>query len=348
MSRGSSRTFLALSRPDLIDEMSRLGQPPYRIDQIRRWVFRRRAAAYADMTDLPAGLRRDLRERLPLFSSRIEHVSDDPDGTRKILVRLDGDDRVEAVLIPAADRMTACISTQVGCPIACIFCASGKGGLERNLDAHEIVEQLLHLERLAPSGRRVDHLVVMGMGEPLLNLPQLLPALECINARDGYGLGARRITVSTSGLPERIRALAEEAYAFNLAISLHAPDDRLRTELVPANRGIAPILDAAREYVEKTGRDVTIEYVLLRGKNDQPEHARRLAQVLHGLRCNINLIPYNSIGEPGLDAPDERAAREFATLLRHEGYPVHLRHRRGNEIAAACGQLRARFDRQSA
>jgi 23S rRNA (adenine2503-C2)-methyltransferase len=341
----SPKSFLSLQKEAVVAELERLGQPSFRAKQIRQWVYRRHAPSYDAMTDLPGPLRKTLDGALPLFSSRVEQTIDDPDGTRKILVRLAPGDSVEAVVIPAPDRMTACLSTQVGCPIACIFCASGKAGLQRNLEPHEIVEQLLHLDRIAPRGegedRRIDHIVVMGMGEPLLNLANLMRALECIQAPDGYGLGARRITVSTSGLPDRIRALADMGYAFNLAVSLHAADDDLRSKLVPVNRGIVPILDASREYVAKTGREVTIEYVLLRRINDRADQARKLARVLRGLRCNINLIPYNSIDEPGLDAPTDADSEAFAAILRREGFPVHLRRRRGERIAAACGQLRA-------
>ncbi|MBI1849181.1 MAG: 23S rRNA (adenine(2503)-C(2))-methyltransferase RlmN [Planctomycetes bacterium] len=340
-----TKSFLSLQRDALVAELGRLGQPAFRAKQIRQWIYRRHAPGYDAMTDLPGPLRKTLEGSLPLYSSRIEQTQDDPDGTRKILVRLAPGDSVEAVLIPAPDRMTACLSTQVGCPIACIFCASGKAGLQRNLEAHEIVEQLLHLDRLVPrtddDDRRIDHIVVMGMGEPLLNLANLMRALESIQAPDGYGLGARRITVSTSGLPDRIRALANMGYAFNLAVSLHAPDDALRSKLVPVNRGIGDILDAAREYVTKTGREVTIEYVLIRRINDRPDQARKLAWALKDLRCNINLIPYNSIDEPGLEPPSDSDCEAFAAVLRREGFPVHVRHQRGDRIAAACGQLRA-------
>jgi 23S rRNA (adenine2503-C2)-methyltransferase len=235
-----------------------------------------------------------------------------------------------------------CLSAQVGCAMGCVFCASGLEGVARNLTTGEILEQMLQLKRLLPPGERLSHIVVMGMGEPLANLDALLPALEAASHRDGLGIGVRRITISTVGLPTGIRRLAALDCQYHLAVSLHAPDDELRNRIVPANRkiGVASLLEAADEYFEKTGRRVTFEYVLLAGVNDQPQHAAGLVSLLRGRPALINLIPYNPVEGLPYDTPRPAVTARFAEILEHGGLTVAIRYRKGDRIDAACGQLR--------
>ena len=319
------------------------GLPSYRLRQVRRWVFHRRAGSFEEMTDLPATMRRELAGAFQVLSSRVFGREQAIDGTEKLLVELADGQRVECVLL-RDDRghRTACVSTQVGCAMGCVFCASGLDGLTRNLSASEIVEQLLHLTMRLPDNERLTHMVVMGMGEPLANLEALLPALATATDRDGLGIGVRRITVSTVGLPSGIRRLASLSSPYQLAISLHAPDDPLRNRLVPAGRtvGLHAIVEAADEYFAQTGRRVTYEYVLVAGENDQPEHAVCLAQLLQGRPVLVNLIAMNPV--PGLRyrGPGPSVVRQFQSILEGSGVRVQVRLRKGDCIGAACGQLR--------
>jgi len=328
------------------------GLPAWRADQVWGWLYRRRACSFQEMTDLPKNLRGQLAGWWRLLATRVVAHQRADDGTEKLLLELDDGQRVECVLL-RDDRghCTACISSQVGCPIGCAFCASGLDGLVRNLTTGEIVEQLLQLDRLLASHERLSHVVVMGIGEPLANLDALLPALGRVASPQTLGIGWRRITISTVGLPEAMRRLAHHRPACHLAVSLHAPDDELRNRLVPVNRriGIAAILAAADEYFQQTGRRVTYEYVLLAGVNDQPEHARRLALLLKGRTALVNLIPFNPVAElldpaSGLPfrRPSDQVVARFAEQLRRAGLNVQVRHRKGHQIDAACGQLRRR------
>lgn len=328
--------------------------PAYRAGQVRRWLFEKRAGSFDEMTDLPAPLREQLAAEFQIWTTRVAKHRDAADGSEKLLLELNDGQRIECVLLrDDKEHCTACISTQVGCAMGCVFCATGLDGVVRNLTRGEILEQMLHIQRLLPGpGRqpaaesrqpeRLSHIVVMGMGEPLLNLDALLPALAEASARNGLGIGARRITISTVGLPDGIRRLARENCQYHLALSLHAPTDALRNELVPANRGfgIAAVLAAADEYFELTGRRVTFEYVLLSGINDRPEHAQQLVHLLRGRPALVNLIPFNPV--PGLPyrTPAPQATAQFAELLTGGGLNVAIRYRKGDRISAACGQLR--------
>ncbi len=343
--------------------------PAYRAGQVRKWLFQKRAAAFDEMTDLPAELRQQLAAEFQIWTTRVAQHRKAADGSEKLLLELHDAERIECVLLrDDKEHCTACISTQVGCAMGCAFCATGLDGIVRNLTRGEIVEQMLHIQRLLgaekvpgtvcrngpegashkrclapfPPPERLSHVVVMGMGEPLLNLDALLPALAEAAARDGLGIGVRRITISTVGLPEGIRRLAKENCQYHLAVSLHAANDTLRNELVPANRGfgIAAILAAADEYFELTGRRVTFEYVLLSGVNDQPEHARQLVHFLRGRPALVNLIPYNLVPGVPYRTPSPVATAQFAELLTQGGLNVAIRHRKGDRISAACGQLR--------
>jgi 23S rRNA (adenine2503-C2)-methyltransferase len=265
------------------------------------------------------------------------------DGAEKLLVELSDAEHIECVLLrDDKQHCTACISSQVGCAMGCAFCATGIDGVVRNLTRGEIVEQLLQLDRLLGDGERLSHIVVMGMGEPLLNLDALLPALADSAGRDALDIGARRITISTVGLPDGIRRQARENCQYHLAVSLHAADDELRNTIVPANRGfgIAAIVAAADDYFEKTGRRVTFEYVLLADVNDQPEHARRLASLLRGRPALVNLIPYNPVAGLPFRTPSSSATARFVEIATEGGLNVAIRYRKGDRISAACGQLR--------
>lgn len=331
-----------LTREDLIAWMADHGQSQFRADQLRRWLFGKRVHSFDEMHDLPAAVREALAAEFCLFAAEQVQHRIARDRTEKLLLRLPDGQHVECVLMRETSRRTVCISTQAGCGMGCVFCASGLNGLERNLTRGEILEQVLRLDRLLPGDERITNLVVMGIGEPLANLANLLPVLETLNEKGGLGLGARRITISTVGLPDRIRELAAFGRPFNLAVSLHAPNDELRSQIVPVNRniGIAAILEAADEYFERSGRRVTWEYVLLKGVNDHDAHARQLVQLLQGRVAHVNLIPMNSVAELPYCEPGEPDSRRFLAILEGAGLPATIRKRKGEDIDAACGQLR--------
>ncbi len=334
--------LMDLSRDELIAWCEAQGAGAYRADQVRKWIFGKRILSFDEMHDVPAALRAKLAADFDLFASEIVRHQKSKDGTEKLLLRMrDGED-VECVMMREEKRQTVCISTQVGCAMGCVFCASGLLGLKRNLSTGEIVDQILRLDRLLDVEERITNVVIMGMGEPLANLPQLTPALLTLNEKGGMGIGARRITVSTVGLPEKIDQLAELNLQFNLAVSLHAPNNLLRNEIVPVNNkiGIEKILAAADRYFEKTGRRISYEYVLLAGVNDQDAHAHELAQLLRGRNAHINLIPMNAVAPLSLAAPDAPRTREFIQILESRGINATVRKRKGADIDAACGQLR--------
>jgi 23S rRNA (adenine2503-C2)-methyltransferase len=319
------------------------GLPGYRAGQVWRWLFERRAAGFDEMTDLPKPLRRQLAEEFQVFLAQIVTHQKADDGTEKLLLELPDGGQIECVLLrDEGRRRTICISTQVGCAMGCVFCASGIGGLVRNLTSGEIIEQMLRLQRLLGEDERLSHVVVMGIGEPLANLDALLPALAAASSSGGLGISPRRITISTVGLPGAIRRLGRSNCPYHLAVSLHAADDRLRNRLVPANRklGIARVLAAAADYFEKTGRRVTFEYVLLAGLNDGPEHARRLVTLLKGHTALVNVIPYNPVAGLPYRTPAATVTARFVATLREGGLSVKIRYRKGTQIEAACGQLR--------
>jgi 23S rRNA (adenine2503-C2)-methyltransferase len=325
------------------------GQPPLRIRQIRRWLLAGRAESFDVMTDLPVGLRTDLATDWCPIGTEIERQVRSSDGTEKLLLRLHEGRLIECVLIPDRDRRTACVSTQVGCGMGCVFCASGLDGVARNLSAGEILEQLIRLRNLLPHDERLTNIVVMGMGEPLANLENLLAALAIAGRPDGLNIGQRHVTISTVGLPAKIRQLADERKQYHLAVSLHAPNDELRDRIVPTNpkTGLAEILAAADYFHDVTGRQVTYEYVLLGGLNDERADARQLADLLSGRKAHVNLIPFNDV--PGLPyrGPTAEARQSFVDALRRAGISVKVRKRKGADIDAACGQLRLTAEGES-
>jgi 23S rRNA (adenine2503-C2)-methyltransferase len=328
------------------------GLPKYRVAQIRKWLFEKRAADWEAMTDLPKALRGELANSFRLWSTNVVKHTHADDGTEKLLLSLADGGQVECVLLGGRERRTICISTQVGCGMGCVFCASGLDGVDRNLSTGEIVEQMLLLQRLLhsdkktlehdPADARLSHIVVMGMGEPLANLDRLLPALDEARRDDGLGISARRITISTVGLPPAMDRLARHDVHYRLAVSLHAPNDELRNQLVPVNKniGLAAILDAADRYFAASGRQLTFEYVLLADVNDAPEHARQLARLLAGREALLNVIPYNPVAGLPYRTPSAERREAFRRILEDAGLRVRFRHRKGDRIDAACGQLR--------
>ena len=312
------------------------GWPAYRAKQIADWVYVKGVADPAAMRNLP----REITSNLQVLTSRLAARSDSADGTVKLLLEFPDDQAVECVLIPTGGRHTACLSTQAGCGMGCRFCASGLGGLGRNLTAAEILEQMLALRQAAPG--RITNVVFMGSGEPLANYEATLAAVRAIVDPGRFGLSARSVTISTIGLPAAIRRLSREGLAVTLAISLHAPNDALRRKLLPAAAGttIAEILAAAKEFFHARKREVTLEYVLLAGVNDSALCADGLAALAGRLRCNVNLIGYNEVEGMDYRAPTPAGLKAFAARLTDRGVNVHVRHSRGADAHAACGQLR--------
>jgi 23S rRNA (adenine2503-C2)-methyltransferase len=353
--------LLDLTRDELIAQLAAWNQPAYRVGQLRQWLYKQVAVEPAEMTNLPETLRDRLvaESQIELLSPVTETVSRDRQ-TTKTLFRLHDGQLIETVLMRYDRRNTVCISSQAGCAMGCTFCATAKMGLQRNLSPGEIVAQVLYFERWLRregasatqfrssnkpiDGQRVSNIVVMGMGEPLANYTNLWKALHTLVDADGFGLGARHITVSTVGLVPAIDRFAWESLQVNLAISLHAPTDALRATLVPINHRypIAELIEASRRYVATTKRRISFEYAMMAGINDTLALAEELATLLQGLLCHVNLIPLN----PVLDSPYQPSRREdvdaFVALLRSRGIPATLRVRRGIDIDAGCGQLRAR------
>ena len=334
--------LVGLTLDELETMAAGLGQPRYRGRQLARWIYQRRAQAVSAMTDLPETLRTRLAECASLSRLHAVARADAPDGyTTKYLMSLHDGRTVETVLMRYDDgRRTACISTQVGCAMGCTFCATGLAGLERNLSAGEIVDQVLLVAQ--QTGQRPTHVVFMGMGEPLANYDATLRAVRLLNAPYGAGIGMRNLTISTVGLVPQIRRLAQERLQLTLAVSLHAADDELRSSLVPVNRRwpVAELLAASRDYAAATGRRVTLEYVLMAGVNDRDEDARRLAMLLGGSHLHLNVIPWNPVYGLRYRRPRHTAVQRFAGLVRTGGVAVTVRVERGVDIDAACGQLR--------
>ncbi|MEH2406577.1 23S rRNA (adenine(2503)-C(2))-methyltransferase RlmN [Nostoc sp.] len=322
------------------------GQPAYRGKQLHEWIYDKGARSLSDISVFSKQWRKEVAE-IPIGRSILHYRSVAPDGTVKYLLRLADDQIIETVGIPTLgergegpkSRLTVCVSTQVGCPMACDFCATGKGGFKRNLARHEIVDQVLTVQE--DFQQRVSNVVFMGLGEPLLNTENVLAALKCLN--QDVGIGQRSLTVSTVGIRDRIRQFAQNNLQITLAVSLHAPNQALREKLIPSARAypLEDLLAECREYVEITGRRVTFEYVLLAGVNDLPEHALQLAKRLRGFQSHVNLIPYNPIQEVDYKRPNRDRIQAFVNVLKQQNIAITVRYSRGLEADAACGQLRA-------
>lgn len=329
------------SLPELTGWMSSLGEPAYRARQVFRWLWKRRVEDFQQMTDLPMACREVLEAQARIGSVAVVAVHSSRDGTRKLLLRLSDGEQIEAVLIPEARRLTACISTQVGCAMECSFCLTATMGLHRNLRPAEIAGQLVALGSILGPRERVTHIVLMGMGEPLANYTETEKALRILVAKDGLAFAPRRITLSTVGLVPGIHRLAQSGLGVNLAVSLSATTDELRDRLVPINRHypLRALLQACRDFPLPPRRRMTFEYVLMADVNDQVEDARRLVQLLKGIRCKINLIPLNEAPDIPFRRPARPRIEAFQKTLERAGYIATIRESRGQDISAACGML---------
>ncbi len=326
------------SLTELTEWVQSQGQPAYRGKQLHQWIYERGARSLADITVFPKQWRAET-EAVNIGRSTIHLRSLAPDDTVKFLLRLADGHLIEAVGIPTENRLTVCVSSQVGCPMACDFCATGKGGFIRNLATHEIVDQVLTVQE--EFQQRVSNIVFMGMGEPMLNIDHTLAAIRCLN--QDIGIGQRGITVSTVGIPGHIRRFAEHQLQVTLAVSLHASNQALREQLIPSahHYPLEALLEECRDYVRLTGRRVTFEYILLAELNDCPEHALELAAHLRGFQSHVNLIPYNPIQEVNYKRPTKVRVQKFVSTLKKHHVAVSVRYSRGLEADAACGQLRA-------
>ncbi len=342
----------SLTMEELEESLRSLGQPSYRAKQIMEWAYQRekRVESWEAMKNLPVTLRSSLADLHPIRLPEVVTVSGSKDTTQKLLLRLHDGELIETVLIPASpalygeesDRRTLCVSSQVGCAYGCKFCASGLDGWKRHLSSDEIVSQVLLAEKI--SGERINNLVFMGMGEPMANYKNWLQAVSILNAPWGVGLGARKMTVSTSGLVPRIRDLADQPLQIRLAISLHGASDEVRSQIMPVNQKypVGELMEACDYYGERKKQMITFEYILIEGVNDAPSEARLLAERARGLRAKINLIPYNTVEGLPWKRPSEAVQEEFLSILRDRGIAATIRREKGHDIDAACGQLRRR------
>jgi 23S rRNA (adenine2503-C2)-methyltransferase len=362
----------SLTREELAARFTEWGEPAYRVDQVLNWLYRQRAANWEQMTNLSKSLRQKLAENFTLRAHELVRKQGARDTTQKFLWRLADAALIESVLIPAnpslygevSDRHTLCVSTQVGCAYGCRFCASGLDGWKRHLAPHEIVEQVIAVERWhdaqpeemegadgsPKSERLVNNLVIMGMGEPLANYDNLLKALRILNAPWGGGIGARKITISTSGLAPQIRQLAREPEQFRLAISLHGATDDVRAKIMPVNRKypLRELTAALEDYQREKDQLITFEYILIAGVNDGLDQTRPLATLAKRLHAKVNLIPYNTVEGLEWKRPDEPTQETFLAALENQGVTATLRREKGHDIDAACGQLRLKTERELA
>jgi 23S rRNA (adenine2503-C2)-methyltransferase len=341
---------------ELAEEFAAWGEPRFRVQQVLEWVFQKRAASYADMTSLSKSLRAQLAETHPLHTMKIARVQGAQDSTQKFLFRLHDGRYVESVLIPAnraafgdmSDRRTLCVSSQVGCAYDCKFCASGLAGFTRNLRADEIVEQVLQVE--AHSGGRIDNVVFMGMGEPLANFTNVSRAIRILQAEWGVGIGARHMTVSTSGLAPQIKKLADFPLPVRLAISFHGATDEVRERIMPVNRKypLDVLMESLDYFRQRKKQKITLEYILIAGVNDQPDHAAALARRARSIEAKVNLIPYNTVEGLPWERPSEAVQDDFLAILEKAGTVATIRREKGHDIDAACGQLRLRQEADDA
>jgi 23S rRNA (adenine2503-C2)-methyltransferase len=339
----SGTNLIGLLPSELEDLAVELGASRYRGRQLATWIYRKGVVSLEAMTDLPATFRAALAERAVVALPELERATPSQDGSRKLVFRLEDGSRVSAVLMPDDDRLTLCLSTQVGCGYGCAFCLTGTMGLTRNLTAGEIVGQLLAANGLGEPERRVTHLVFMGMGEPLANVAHLVQAIRILtDARLGVGYSPRRITVSTVGLVAGIDRLGREQLKVNLAISLHAATDEVRSRLMPINRAwnLKALMDAVRRYPLAPRQRVFFEYVLLEDVNDGREDADRLARLLRGVRAKVNLIPFNDWAGAEFRRPPLARILAFQSVLLDAGITTTVRWSKGEDIGAACGQLK--------
>jgi 23S rRNA (adenine2503-C2)-methyltransferase len=330
---------------ELGDILKSWDEPPFHSRQIFSWIYKKGAQGFEKMSELPLDLRERLKENFDLFSFKLVKILQSRDGTKKFLFALRDKNLIEAVTIPTEKRITGCISTQVGCKFACRFCASGLLGFRRNLTCAEMIEEVLWLENHSLD-KKLTHIVFMGLGEPLDNYGNVIRAIRIINSKLGLNIAVRRITISTCGIIPAIKKLSEEGMQIELSISLHAADDKTRAFLMPINRKypLKDLMQACKEYIEKTKRQITFEYVLIKGINSDLQNALNLSKILKGLKlCKVNIIPCNYIKELNVEPPKKLEILLFRDYLLKAGIHVTLRKPRGEDIEAACGQLRLRY-----
>jgi len=354
VTRAGKIDIKSLRLEELQEKLDELGEPKYRAGQIADWLHKKRVTSFDEMTDLPQSLRAELARQFSLDKIDVVRVLGSKDSTQKFLFRLPDGNLIESVLIPASpalygeksDRRTICISTQVGCAYGCKFCASGLEGFSRNLRANEIVDQIIAVERA--SGEKIDNIVFMGMGEPFANFENLTRAIRIINSPWGLGIGARHITVSTSGLAPQIRKLADEPTQVRLAVSLHGATDEVRDRIMPINRryNIDMLLSACDYYISRKKQRLTFEYILIAGVNDSDEQAHLLAKHARRLSAKVNLIPYNTVEGLPWSRPSRNRQENFLSILRAARIAGTLRREKGHDIEAACGQLRLQTNRE--
>ncbi len=340
--------FYDLSVEELGEKLNDLGAPAFRAKQLYNWGYEHFVTGYNEMKNIPASLQHQLEEALPFATMKLvdQKVTDNGDTYKLLYETFDGQ-VVETVLMLYPDRATVCVSCQVGCAVGCAFCATGLGGLTRSLSAGEIVQQTVDAARISRTlGRNLTNLVMMGMGEPLQNYAETMKFVRIIHDPRGLNFGARRITISTSGIVPRIDALAEEPLQVNLAVSLHAPNNELRSRLVPINGRwpVEVLLEACDRYIQKTGRRISFEYALMNGINNSDETAHELGALLRGRLCHVNIIPFNPVEVLDFERPTVEMIDRFAGIVASHGVPTTVRYSRGVEIDAACGQLRARYE----
>lgn len=342
----------ACTREGLADLMEEMGQPRFRVKQIVPWLYQRGVSSYDEMTDLPAKLREELKERAPLYVPEMINRQVSKDGTRKYVWRFHDGACVETVAMPSREgssgpsRLTVCFSTQVGCPMACAFCATGREGFTRNLTPGEMVDQILLAGK--DMGMRVSNVVAMGQGEPFLNYDNVIAALRFVNAKDGLGIGARHITVSTCGVLSGIEKFAREKEQFTLALSLHSAVQATRDKLMPkmSSTPLPELKSTMRDYVELSGRRATLEYLLIKGVNDDDRQLEALKRFCHGMLCHVNILPVNDVeGSPFKPASKQTVAKWISELER-AGVETTLRDSRGADIDGACGQLKNAMNRR--
>ncbi|QRG65659.1 23S rRNA (adenine(2503)-C(2))-methyltransferase RlmN [Brevibacillus choshinensis] len=340
----------SLTQDEMKQWLVEAGDKAFRAQQIFDWLYVKRVTSFEEMSNLSKELRQKLADTFRMDPLKEITHQESQDGTIKFLFQLVDGHAIETVIMRHSYGNSICVTTQVGCRIGCTFCASTLGGLKRNLDAGEIVSQVLMAQRkLDAEGERVSHVVVMGIGEPFENFESLMAFLSVINDNRGLNIGARHITVSTSGIVPKIYEFAERGGQVNLAISLHAPNTELRTQLMPINRGfpLVQLMEACRHYINKTGRRISFEYGLFGGKNDQPEHAEELAALIGDMLCHVNLIPVNYVPERDYVRTPRNEIFQFKRILEDKGINVTIRREHGSDIAAACGQLRAQHAKET-
>ncbi|KKB43959.1 23S rRNA (adenine(2503)-C(2))-methyltransferase RlmN [Bacillus thermotolerans] len=338
-------SIYSLQLQDLKDWLEEQGEKPFRAEQIFDWLYKKRVTSYEEMTNLSKGLRDKLEAHFKITTLKTLIQQESADGTIKFLFELHDGYSIETVLMRHEYGNSVCVTTQVGCRIGCTFCASTLGGLKRHLEAGEIVAQVVKVQQaLDEKEERVSSIVIMGIGEPFDNYDQMLAFLKIVNHDKSLNIGARHITVSTSGIVPKIYKFADENMQINFAISLHAPNNELRTKLMPINRAykLPDLMEAAKYYIEKTGRRISFEYGLFGGQNDSLEHAEELAELLKGMKCHVNLIPVNYVPERNYVRTPRNKIFAFEKALKERGINVTIRREQGHDIDAACGQLRAK------